>query len=116
MFGSPEKLLPGLTSWKKPQHQFHSYGAQNFKAFLPLTAQTLFADPYYVIDAEFYGRKTQMSYYHPPVPRGREEFLHALLSQFHPNIFVNCRFGPRGTLAVIRAENDDYYDIVVRFV
>ena len=114
MFGPPEKLLPGLTSWKNAQHPFQAYGALNFKAFLPLTAQTSFSDPYYVIDAELYGRQTQMSYYHPSAPRGREEILHALLSQFHPNIFVNSRFSPRGTLAIIRAENDEYYDVVIR--
>lgn len=101
-------------SWKQAQHPFHSYGAQNFKSFLPINDLKSFADPYYIIDAEYYGRKPHMSYYHPSKPRGREEFLHAILSQFHPNIFVNCRFGPRGTLAVVRAENDKYFDIIIR--
>ena len=115
MFGSPEKLLPGLMAWREPQHPMHTYGVGNFKSFLPLNEQTMFAEPYYVIDAEFYGRRPHMSYYYPAAPREREEIIHAMLSQFHANIFVNCRFGPRGTLAIVRAENDDYFDVVIRY-
>lgn len=114
MFGSPEKLLPGLMRWKKPQHFIHSYGVGNFRSFLPFTDQTMFAEPYYVIDAEVYGRRPHMSYYYPPVPRGREVMIFTVLQQLHPNVFVNCRFGPRGTLAIVRADNKDYVDIVFR--
>lgn len=56
-----------------------------------------------------------MNRYHPPVPVGKEVLVHALLSQFHPNPFVQTRFGPRGTVAVLRARNDVLLDIVFRY-
>ena len=97
----------------EPRLELNTYGVGNFRVFLPSPAQP-FGESYYVIESEFYGRRPHMNYYTPPDPKGSEILLHVLLSQFHPNAFVNCRFGPRGTLAVVRAENEDYYDIVIR--
>ena len=115
MFGSPQQLLPGLTTWKKPYHPVHTFGSKNLKMFLPSQYKEL-GVPYVVIDSEYYGKRPHMNFYYPPAPRGNEVFLHTLLSMFHPNAFVNCRFGPRGTMAVLRAENDLYYDIIIRLV
>lgn len=106
-------MLPGLTSWVEPKLDINTYGAGNFRVFLPSGAQP-FGEPYYIIESEFYGRRPHMNFYHPPEPKGTEILLHVLLSHFHPNVFVNCRFGPRGTLAIVRAQNEEYYDIVIR--
>lgn len=113
MFGSPDQLLPGLLQWQKVNHPIHTFGTRNFKIFLPPSGKEI-GEPYYVVDSEYFGRRPHMNVYYPPAPRGNEVFLHALLSMLHPNIFVNTRFGPRGTLALLRAENEKYYDIVIR--
>lgn len=115
MFGSPDQLLPGLLQWQKVNHPIHTFGTRNFKIFLPPSGKEI-GEPYYVIDSEYFGRRPHMNVYYPPAPRGNEVFLHALLSMLHPNIFVNTRFGPRGTLALLRAENEKYYDIVIRLI
>ncbi len=67
-----------------------------------------------MIDPSYQSKPSHMNYYYPPSPQGNEVFLQTMLSMFHPNAFINNRFGPRGTLAVVRAENDKYYDIIIR--
>ena len=114
---SPEKYVPGLVAWKEPFHSFHTFAVKNFKSFLPpSTGYPGNGEPYYIVDSEFRGTVPHMNYYHPLKPRDNEVFLQALLSMLHPNAFVNCRFGPRGTVALVRAENKDYYDILIRLV
>jgi hypothetical protein len=113
LFGSPVQLLPGLVKWTTPNHPIHTFGVGNFKTFLPPYGKGV-GDPYYIVDSEHTGRQPHMNAYYPPPPRGNEVLLHALVSMFHPNVFINCRFGPRGTLAVLRAENDKYYDVIIR--
>ena len=56
-----------------------------------------------------------MNRYRPSVPVGKEILLHTLLTQFHPNIFLHTRFGPRGSLALVRARSEKYLDIVMRW-
>ena len=112
MFGSPKQVLPGLVNWKAPFHSIHTFGSKNMRPFLP-RGQEL-GKPYVVIDSEYAGKTPHMNYYYPPAPRGNEVFLQTLLSMFHPNAFINNRFGPRGTTAILRAENDKYYDIIIR--
>lgn len=57
---------------------------------------------------------TSNRYYPTPV-KGRLSILYKLLSMFHPRPFLLTRFGPQGTVACVRAENQDYWDIVFRF-
>ena len=53
---------------------------------------------------------------HYPTPvKGRLAILYKLLSMFHPRPFLLTRFGPQGTVACVRAESEDYLDIVFRF-
>ena len=112
MFGSPQQLLPGLVDWKSPYHSIHTFGTKNMKCFLPYDKAV--GETYVVIDTDYAEKTPHMNYYYPPVPRGSEVFLQTLLSMFHPNAFINNRFGPRGTTAIIRAETDRYYDIIIR--
>lgn len=57
---------------------------------------------------------TSNRYYPTPV-KGRLAILYNLLAMFHPRPFLLTRFGPQGTVACVRAENQDYLDIVFRF-
>ena len=115
--GAPDQLLPGLTRWISPQHPMHVYGAGNFKIFLPPSPSTPLGQTYFVIDPRVDEAGLHMNRYHPPRPVGRGEgFLHALLSQFHSNPFVQTRFGPRGTVAIVRARSTSLLDIIFRCV
>lgn len=57
---------------------------------------------------------TSNRYYPTPV-KGRLAILYKLLAVFHPRPFLLTRFGPQGTVACVRAESQDYLDIVFRF-
>ena len=114
--GSPEQILPGLTQWKVPQHPVHIYGVGNFRALLPPSDQYPLGKPYHIIDAITDETGIHMNRFRPPKPAAKEVLLHTLLTQFHPNAFVHVRFGPRGSIALVRASNEQYLDIVMRWV
>ena len=90
------------------------YGAANFKVFLPSQPDWPVGKVYTII--EDYGERmgVYMHSYHPPKPLNNEQFLHALMRQFHSNPFVYTRFGPRGTKAVIRAKGSELIDVFIR--
>lgn len=113
-FGSPEQLLPGLSGWKTAQHPLHVYGAGNFRAFLPPMDQYPLGKPYHIVDAITDETGIHMNRFRPPKPVGKEVLLHTLLTQFHPNVFLHVRFGPRGSIALVRASSEKYLDIVMR--
>ena len=46
----------------------------------------------------------------------KEKVLANLLTMFAPRPFLLNRFIPQGTMAVLRAMNNDYMDIVFRYV
>ena len=103
-------------AWQEPFHSVHTFTVKNFKIFLPSNNYPGNGQPYYIIDSNSQGKPPHMNYYHPLIPRGNEVFLQALLSMLHPNAFINCRFGPTGTVGLVRAENDEYYDILIRLI
>ena len=118
-FGAPDQILPGLTRWKSPQHPLHIYGAGNFRVFLPPSSPASYplGETYHIIEPLRNELGVHMNRYRPPRPLGKaDSLLYALLSQFHPNPFVQTRFGPRGTVAVVRARNNSLLDIVFRSV
>lgn len=115
LFGSPEQMLPGLLKWKEPNCPVHIYGAANFKVFLPPSEDWPQGVPYHVVTPNPDSPRDHSNRYHPPRPEERERLLYALLSQFHPNPFLQMRFGPRGTFAMVRAQNQDYLDVVIRY-
>ena len=107
--------MPGLVKWKTPSRLLQSYGTGNFKFFMPPDFHYPIGDTYSIlpplpIDAP----GINMYRYHPLQPPRKEVFLFALLSQFHPYVFLQSRYGPRGSMAVVRARNDRYLDIVMR--
>lgn len=114
MFGSPETMLPGLTRWTMPALPEYEYGTKNFEIFLPPVTSLPLATSYHIITDKGDKPGIYMHTYHPPKPDKQDELIHALLAQLHPNVFVYTRFGPRGTVALVRAKTDDLMDIVIR--
>lgn len=115
LLGSPEQILPGLVKWREAHRPLTLVGARNFRAFLPPMEDWPFGQAYLIIEPVHDTIMLHMNRYHPAPPSSKKEtLLHAILSQLHPNIFLQNRFGPRGAVAVVRAYNEDYLDIVIR--
>eukprot|EP00731_Ephydatia_muelleri_P027941 Em0019g814a len=113
--GSPETMLPGLVKWKTPSKLLQSYGTGNFKFFMPPDLNYPIGDTYTILSPLPVDAPGMHMYrYHPFQPPPREVFLFALLSQFHPYVFLQSRYGPRGSMAVVRARNNRYLDIMMR--
>eukprot|EP00118_Oscarella_pearsei_P024811 m.306845 g.306845 ORF g.306845 m.306845 type:complete len:404 (+) comp41642_c0_seq1:131-1342(+) len=106
--------LEGLRTWKKPHKRFNTYNAPNFQSFLPYRGASL--GEVYVIVAKpiQFGNQINSVKYFPPYPEGREVLMHMLLNQFHRRPFVRMRFEPQGTIGLIRAENEEYVEIMFR--
>ena len=122
IFGTPTDLVPGLVSWKDPRVPVAEYGVGNFEPFVPPRGKSV-GEPYYIVQSSDGGMLSEMLVsqmspykYFPPVPKSNEVFLHVLMLQLHKYPFVHLRFGPRGTVGIVRAENDKYWDILIRFV
>ena len=106
-------MLPGLLSWKDVHTEYQVYGSANFRVFLPPPEyEWPVGKPFHII--KDHGDFTPMNRYHPPAPSAENALLHALLAQFHPNVFLLTRFGPKGTVGVVRARNEEMIDIVFR--
>ena len=92
--------------------QSQIYGTRNFKQLFPSDDWPI-GKPYYIIKdtTDF----TPMNRYHPTSPPVNS-LLHSILAQFHPNVFLVTRFGPRGTVGIIRAKSDNLIDIIFRYV
>lgn len=112
--GSPENILPGLLKWKDVHSKFQGYGTKNFKVFLPKDGSLVVGEPYYIIkDTDDFA---SMNRYRPPPPSREHAVIHAILAQFHSQVFLLCRFGPKGSVAVIRAQNEDTVEVMFRYV
>ena len=123
VIGDPHTLIPGLIAWKNPHIPVAQYGVKNFKQFTPPPERRL-GEPYFIVpqekDVEFIHElmisDTTPYKLAPPPPKSNEILLHVLMLQLHKHPFVHLRFGPRGTVGIVRAENDKYWDIFIRFV
>ena len=113
--GGPEVALPGLARWKTANKLLQSYGTGNFKFFMPPDLSYPIGDTYSLVPPlPMDAPGVHMYRYHPLHPSPREAFLFTLLSQFHPYVFIQSRYGPRGSMAIVRARNDRYLDIMIR--
>ena len=56
------------------------------------------------------------SRYYPPDVAHEHIIFHRLLAMFHSRPFIQSRFPPQGTVAVIRARHGRFLDIHFRFV
>lgn len=104
-------MLPGLLNWKGAYIDTYVYGAKNFMVFLPPQNWPI-GETFYIV--KDHNEFTPMNRYHPPHPSTKNALLHALLAQFHPNVFLMTRFGPKGTVGIVRARNKEIIDIVFR--
>lgn len=112
--------LTGLKKWKSLNHEELTFAVQHFKAFFPSLYYIEHpGEVYTVVDQEarfvdrLRGDLTSNRYY-PPRVEDKNIIIHRLLSMFHPRPFLMMRFGPRGTLACVRAYSEAYIDIVFR--
>ena len=116
-FLSEKKHFTGLFTWRGPARSNSTYSAQNFRAFLPPADGLEVGTPYRLISSMF-GEDREEIYnanrYYPPQPTGRDLFFFKLLQQFHDKAFLQNRFGPRGGVAVIRAQSGSFVDIAFR--
>ncbi|CAL8273166.1 unnamed protein product [Merluccius merluccius] len=114
--GVTHSSLSGLRSWKAPAVPSSTFSASQFRVFLPPKNKHEVGDTWWVIPSELniFTGYLPNNRYNPPTPKGKEVFIHSLLSMFHPRPFVKSRFAPQGAVACIRASNDFYYDIVFR--
>ena len=112
MSGGPETLLPGLTAWKIPEHLHQMFGTKNFKIFFPNYGDLAVGKPYYIIKSN--SQFLSQNRHSPNWPEPHEALVFSLLSMFHRNTFVIGRFGPQGSVGVIRAMNNKTVDIMFR--
>ncbi|KAF8795971.1 Selenoprotein N like protein [Argiope bruennichi] len=108
--------LLGLLNWKNPFKERHPFGAKAFLSFLPPKKDAQPGFTWWIVEPKIKKNSPPLSnqrYYPPKVPQNIL-ILHALLSLFHPHPFLWTRFQPQGTTAVIRAVEDNFYDIVFR--
>ena len=103
-----------MLQWKDVHVKSQTYGARNFRIFLPPNDNWPIGKPYYIIEDR--NEFTPMNRYHPPSPSAGTSLLHSILAQFHPNIFLLTRFGPKGTIASVRAKAENVIDIIFRYV
>lgn len=118
-YNENEKQMQGLKSWTMAHVPSATFSMKEFKAFLPAPDQTLNllqAQPWYILEArvEKDGPGLTNNRYYPPVVKGRLAIIFKLLAMFHPRPFVLTRFSPQGSVACIRAENNEFLDIVFR--
>lgn len=110
-----DPALIGLRSWTNATVPSQLYNANNFRSFLPDSDTVEVGQIYPVVGKNTYFLEHLSSTrYFPPRPEGKEVLLYRLLAQFHPHPFVHMRFPPQGTSAIIRAQNNEYLDIVFR--
>eukprot|EP00794_Sanderia_malayensis_P020397 gene20397-22410_t len=108
--------LKGLHDWQAPFVSQAKFTSQDFKVFLP-QFDVRVGDIWDIITpvTAKYERALSHNRMYPTIPKSQnEKFITRLLSMFHPRPFVQTRFVPQGTFAVLRAINEKYYDIVFR--
>lgn len=109
------KALAGLNDWTEPRQAIAGFPVGLFKAFLPDDV-TPVGKPYNIIKSNLnlFSNTLSNNRFYPPKVKNKEVIIHRLLSMFHKRPFVRTRFGPQGTIAVVRAENEKYVDVVFR--
>ncbi|XP_071517537.1 selenoprotein N-like isoform X1 [Panulirus ornatus] len=110
------QTLHGVLSWKMAAVSWSWVRSRSFGALLP--AGGISAEPGYVwklLPDTTSNNFMFSNKYVPPPPSGPvEELLFHLLSLFHPQPFLQSRYGPRGAAAVVQAKNSDCLDIWFR--
>ncbi|KAI6654765.1 selenoprotein N-like [Oopsacas minuta] len=107
----------GLFNWINAEYPNMLHSQKNFRSFLPAHASWEVGMSYRLISSIF-GEDREEIYnsnrYNAPQPSGREIVFFKLLQQFHHNVFLQNRFGPRGGVAMIRAKAGPIIEVVFR--
>ncbi|CAL1270289.1 unnamed protein product [Larinioides sclopetarius] len=108
--------LLGLLNWKTAYKERHPFGAKAFSTFLPPQSNSQPGFTWWIVEPKIKKDSPPLlnQRYYPPKVQQNLLILHALLSLFHPHAFLWTRFQPQGTVAIIRAIEDNFYDIVFR--
>lgn len=112
--------MAGLKNWKTVNMEWMNFGVQHFTGFLPPDDSYMkdlgsVYDIYKVDGVTLFGHTRDSSNrYYPPKVKDSLVGIHRLLTMFHPRPFLQTRFAPQGSVACIRAVNDQYIDIVFR--
>lgn len=114
-FLSSKTSLATLDNWTTPNERVTAFPASAFRPFLPEYGIKV-GKPYFIVSSKLNLLTNQLSSnrYFPPRVKGKGAIVHRLLSVFHSRPFIHSRFGPQGTVAVVRALSKDYVDIVFR--
>lgn len=107
----------GVFDWNKPAERWKNFAAKHFSAFLPSADQKLKpGTTWWIIPSSLNERINHLSSarYYPPELATQYHSIHALLSMLHIHPFLHSRFGPQGTVAVIRGISINLLDIVFR--
>ena len=116
-FMSERKHFIGIFSWTKSVYPAVIHSQKNFLSFLPQVDSLEVGMPYRLVSSMFGEDQEEIfnsNRYHAPAPTGREVLFFKLLQQFHHNVFLQNRFGPRGGVAIIRAKAGPIVDVVFR--
>jgi len=116
-YAGNEYQLEGLKSWTNCVVPMATYPVNAFATFLPYPVlKPSLGQPWHIVESmiEKNGPGLTSNRYYPTPVRGRLAILYHLLTIFHPRPFLLTRFPPQGTVACVRAESQDYLDIVFR--
>ncbi|GFQ94019.1 selenoprotein N [Trichonephila clavata] len=113
--GKTSSML-GLLNWKAPYKERHPFGAKSFSPFLPPKEDIQPGFIWWIVEPnnDNYSPPLSNERYYPPQVPSNLLVIHALLSLFHPHPFLWTRFQPQGTVAILRAIGDNFYDIIFR--
>lgn len=118
-FYEQKDSLTGLKEWTKVNHEWMTFGVRHFKVFLP-EGQIELGSIYrlYSDDKSFLsltGPHLSSNRFYPSKVDEKLIILYRILAMFHQRPFLINRFPPTGGVAMVRAYNDDYIEIVYRF-
>ncbi|KAK7794090.1 hypothetical protein R5R35_010292 [Gryllus longicercus] len=110
--------MNGLLSWQNPHENNITLKIGDFRPLLPPAGARVgyiwnMVEPVNYLETSkddlsmrFMDKKPQSG--------SATSVLYRILSMFHKNVFMQTRFSPRGTVAVLRAQNSAFMDIVFR--
>jgi hypothetical protein len=110
--------MMGLKRWKHPQVEWRNFAAGHFRQLLPPAENVQVGHVYWLVEPPeelIDGPSLSANRYEPPLlTDSREILLHSLLSMAHSRPFVIQRFPPQGSVACVRAVNEQFVEVVFR--
>ncbi|VDI51956.1 selenoprotein N [Mytilus galloprovincialis] len=118
-FGNIDSLS-GLKEWTKLNHEWMNFGVRHFSMFFPKErVQQGHIFDLYTEERSFMSSigasHLSSNRFYPSKIDDKLIGLYRILSMFHPRPFLMIRFPPKGGVALVRAQNNDYIEIVFRF-